>query len=226
MPASRACLKARVRRAPRRHPGAAAGHAAADFPPRLTDRLEQWALQAPERTLAARRDRGGDWIRVSYAQMLDRARAVGQALVDRGLSADRPVAILSENGLEHLTLALGAMWAGIPFVPISSAYSLISQDYGKLHHILGRITPGLVFASGAAYARAIDGDGRPRHRGGDDGIGGPRAGGDAVRRACWPRSRVPGSTRPMRAWARRPSSSSCSPPARPSCRRASSTPTA
>jgi feruloyl-CoA synthase len=126
-----------------------------DFPPRLTDRLEQWALQAPERTLAARRDRGGDWIRVSYAQMLDRARSVGQALVERGLSADRPVAILSENGLEHLSLALGAMWAGIPFVPISSAYSLISRDYGKLHHILGRITPGLVFASGPAYARAI-----------------------------------------------------------------------
>ena len=126
-----------------------------DFPPRLTDRLEQWVLQAPERTLAARRDHGGDWIRISYAQMLDRARAVGQALVERGLCADRPLAILSENSLEHLTLALGAMWAGIPYVPISTAYSLISQDYGKLRHILGRTTPGLVFASGPAYARAI-----------------------------------------------------------------------
>jgi len=127
-----------------------------DFPPRLTDRLEQWGLQAPERTVVARRDDGGDWIRISYAQMLERARSVGQALVDRGLSADRPVAILSENGLEHLTLALGAMWAGIPFTPISTAYSLVSQDYGKLRHILAQITPGLVFAAGSAYARAIE----------------------------------------------------------------------
>ncbi|MCU0774920.1 MAG: feruloyl-CoA synthase [Ideonella sp.] len=125
------------------------------YPARLTDCLEQWAQAAPERTLVARRDRGGDWRRVSYAQMLDRARRVGQALVDLGLSAERPVAILSGNDIEHLTLALGAMWAGVPYVPVSTAYSLVSQDHGKLRHILATTTPGLVFASDPAYARAI-----------------------------------------------------------------------
>jgi feruloyl-CoA synthase len=87
--------------------------------------------------------------------MLQRARAVGQALVDRGLSAERPVAILSDNDLEHLTLALGAMWAGVPWVPVSPAYSLLSQDFGKLRHILATTTPGLVFAANAAFGRAI-----------------------------------------------------------------------
>jgi feruloyl-CoA synthase len=124
-------------------------------PPRLTDCLEQWAAEAPERTFVARRDATGAWVRVSYAQMLDRARRVGQALVDLGLSAERPVAILSGNDIEHLTLALGAMWAGVPYVPVSTAYSLVSQDFGKLRHILGVCTPGLVFASDASYARAI-----------------------------------------------------------------------
>ena len=126
------------------------------YPERLTDRLEQFAREAPARTLVARRERGGDWRRIDYLEMLGRARAVGQALVDRGLSAERPVAILSGNDLEHLTLALGAMWAGIPYAPISTAYSLISQDFGRLRHILEVLTPGLVFASGPAYARAID----------------------------------------------------------------------
>ncbi|OYU93998.1 MAG: feruloyl-CoA synthase, partial [Burkholderiales bacterium PBB5] len=69
---------------------------------------------------------------------------------------ERPLAILSDNDLEYLTIALGAMWAGVPYAPVSSAYSLISQDYGKLRHILDTVTPGLVFASGAAYAKAID----------------------------------------------------------------------
>jgi feruloyl-CoA synthase len=92
---------------------------------------------------------------ITYAQMLQRAQAVGQALVDLGLSAERPVAILSGNDLEHLTLALGALWAGVPYVPVSTAYSLVSQDYGKLRHILATTTPGLVFASSAAYAKAI-----------------------------------------------------------------------
>ena len=125
------------------------------FPDRLTDALEQWAAEASDRTVAARRGPDGQWIRISYAQMLQRAQAVGQALLDLGLSVDRPLAILSENDLEHLTLALGAMWAGVPFAPVSSAYSLVSQDYGKLRHILGVVTPGLVFASDDRFAKAI-----------------------------------------------------------------------
>jgi feruloyl-CoA synthase len=126
------------------------------FPDRLTDCLEQWAQDAPDRSFVAQRaPGGGDWRHITYAQMLQRAQAVGQALLDLGLSVDRPVAILSENDLEHLTLALGAMWAGVPYVPVSSAYSLISQDFGKLRHILGTVTPGLVFAADAAYAKAM-----------------------------------------------------------------------
>ena len=125
------------------------------YPERLTDCLVQGAEAAPDRTLVARRDPDGEWIRVSYAQMLHRVQAVAQALVDRGLSVERPLAILSDNDIEHFTLALAAMWAGVPFAPVSSAYSLISQDYGKLRHILGLLTPGLVFAAGPAYAKAI-----------------------------------------------------------------------
>jgi feruloyl-CoA synthase len=129
-------------------------------PLRMSDRLAHWAAVAPDRTFVARRASseqggGGDWVRISFAQMLDRAQRIGQALVDRGLSVERPVAILSDNDLEHLSLALGAMWAGVPWVPVSPAYSLLSQDHGKLRHILGVTTPGLVFASGPAYARAI-----------------------------------------------------------------------
>ena len=98
---------------------------------------------------------GGDWRRVSYGEALRGARAIAQALLDRGLSAERPVAILSDNDIEHLLLALGAMLAGVPFAPVSPAYSLVSQDYGKLRHILGMLTPGLVFASGPQYGKAI-----------------------------------------------------------------------
>ena len=125
------------------------------YPERLTDCLEQWAEAAPERTLVARRGPDGAWIRISYASMLQRVRAVAQSLVERGLSVERPLAILSGNDLEHLTLALAAMWAGVPYAPVSPAYSLVSQDHGKLRHILGTLTPGLVFAADASYAPAI-----------------------------------------------------------------------
>jgi feruloyl-CoA synthase len=123
----------------------------------MTDRLRHWATQAPQRCLVARREGGsGAWRYVSYAQAWEAARSIAQALIDRGLSAERPVAILSENGIEHLLLGLGAMLAGVPFAPISPAYSTLSQDFGKLRHVLDALTPGLVFAGGApTYARAI-----------------------------------------------------------------------
>ncbi len=125
------------------------------YPVRLTDRFLHWAEAAPDRTLVAKRVNGGEWRRVSFAEALASARAIAQALLDAGLSVDRPLVILSDNDIEHLLLALGAMLAGVPFAPVSPAYSLLSQDFGKLRHILGLLTPGLVFASGPAYAKAI-----------------------------------------------------------------------
>ncbi|CAD6555874.1 2-succinylbenzoate--CoA ligase [Paraburkholderia hiiakae] len=128
-----------------------------DFPERVTDRLVSGARAHPDRWLVARRGADGQWQGISYAQMLERARAIGQALLERGLSAQRPVALLSGNDLEHLQVALGALWAGVPYAPISPAYSLVSSDYGKLRHALDLLNPGLVFAAdGPAFAAALD----------------------------------------------------------------------
>ena len=138
-----------------------ADQALAPYPERLTDRLVHWARERPQQTLFARRQRmadgsSGDWQHISFAQALDAARRIGQALLDRGLSAERPVLVLSENDLEHALLALGCMVAGIPWCPTSPAYSLISQDFDKLKHVVKTLTPGLVFASDAnRYARAM-----------------------------------------------------------------------
>ncbi|MPQ55876.1 feruloyl-CoA synthase [Duganella sp. FT27W] len=127
------------------------------YPPRFTDRLESGAALHPDRTVVARRGPDGEWIRISYAQMLDRARRIGQALLDLGLSADRPLVILSGNDLEHYQLALGAMYAGVPFAPVSPSYSLVATDFTKLADMLERLTPGAIYASdGAAFSRAIN----------------------------------------------------------------------
>ena len=126
------------------------------YPQRITERLLKWAGEAPDRTFVARRDASGAWRRISYRDALASARSVGQALLDRGLSAERPLMILSENDLEHAVLALAALHVGVPFVAVSPAYSLVSQDLGKLRYVLGLLTPGLVFVSDRArYAKAI-----------------------------------------------------------------------
>ena len=126
-------------------------------PARFTDRLLEGARKHPGRTLVAQRGADGEWIRLSYAEVFERARRIGQALLERGLSAERPLVILSGNDLEHFQLALGAMYAGVPYSPLSPAYSLVATDPAKLRDLIEQLTPGAIYASdGAAFARAID----------------------------------------------------------------------
>ncbi len=112
------------------------------------DWLLHWYEHAPERTFLAER-RGEGWRRLSYRDALADARRIGQALLNFGLNADKPVAILSDNSIEHALLALGAMHVGVPVAPISPAYSLLSKDFAKLKQIFDLLKPGLVFAADA-----------------------------------------------------------------------------
>ncbi len=118
--------------------------------------LVRWAAQAPDRAFLA--ERAGDgWRRLTYREALDAVRRVGQGLLDRRLDATRPVAILSENGIDHALAALGAMHVGVPAVPVSPAYSLLSQDFAKLKAIFDLVRPGLVYAADPArFAPALD----------------------------------------------------------------------
>ena len=106
---------------------------------------------------------GGGWRQITYAQLLVAARHIASALLARGLSAEKPIVILSGNSVDHALLAFGALYAGIPFCPVSPAYSLVSKDYGKLAYLMKLLTPGLVFADDAgkfadALAANVPGD--------------------------------------------------------------------
>jgi feruloyl-CoA synthase len=132
-------------------------HALGPYPERLTDRLDAWAAETPARTFLAERSPDGTWRRLTYAGARAHARSVAQALVDRRLSADRPLVILSGNSLAHAIVALAALYAGVPYAPLAPAYSLLARRYTVLRSIVDRLRPGLVFADdAAAFAPAID----------------------------------------------------------------------
>ena len=123
---------------------------------KLSEPLEHWAKAAPDRVFLGQRDAEGRWRTLSYSEVLALTKRIGAALLRRGLSPERPIAIISGNDIEHALLALAAMGVGIPYAPISAAYSLLSTDFGKLRAIIGLLTPGLVFANdGGPFARTI-----------------------------------------------------------------------
>lgn len=124
---------------------------------KLTEWLDHWAEQTPQRVFLGQRDESGNWRTITYSEMRTAARNVAQALLERPLSVDRPVSMLSPNDIEEAILQLGAMYAGIPFAPVSPAYSLVSSDFSKLRHVFRLVTPGLVYvADPGPYARAIE----------------------------------------------------------------------
>src|SRR5262245_5177414 len=62
----------------------------------VTEWLVQWSDKAPERTFLAEHGKSG-WIRMSYREAYGAVRRIAQALLERGLGPERPVAILSDN---------------------------------------------------------------------------------------------------------------------------------
>ncbi|MET0264172.1 MAG: feruloyl-CoA synthase [Duganella sp.] len=124
---------------------------------RYTEPLVRWARERPQLSYLAQRGADGEWRHLRYADALVKVRNLGQALLQRGLGPERPLLILSEADIESALLSLAAAHVGVPFVPLSPAYSLLSKDGERLRHALELLTPGMVFAADVArYGRAIE----------------------------------------------------------------------
>ncbi|PRQ06968.1 feruloyl-CoA synthase [Enhygromyxa salina] len=155
------------------------------YPRCLGDLLVANAAARPDQVFLGERTAGphSPWQTVTWAQALTRVRSLAQALIDLGAGPERPLLLLSGNSIAHALLTLAAMHVGIPAVPVSVAYSLVSRDFAKLELISQQITPGVVFveqrkpfipaleAAGLAALPLICGDASP----GSPADPGPRA---------------------------------------------------
>jgi feruloyl-CoA synthase len=119
-------------------------------------RMFRRAVEAqPDRAFLAERS-GGGWCMLSYAACRPIVDSIAAGFIERGLSAKRPVMVLSGNSVDHALLMLAAYTAGIPIAPISVAYSLQSRDHAKLKQIAALLQPGLIYvADTAAFAGAL-----------------------------------------------------------------------
>ena len=106
--------------------------------------LEHWAAKKPDEVFLAQRA-GEVWRKMTWGETRRQVHAIATSLLARGVSVEHPVAVLSDNSIEHGLLALAAMHIGVPIAPISPAYSLMSKDFAKLKKIIDLIEPRLVF---------------------------------------------------------------------------------
>ena len=125
-------------------------------PYRLTERFRHWAAVAPERILIGQKNEAGAWQTLTYSEAYHKVKAIAHALLQRKVSQEQPIAILSENSIEHALLALAALHIGVPYSSITPAYSLRSTDFEKLKYVINLLTPGLIFVQDARkYENAL-----------------------------------------------------------------------
>lgn len=127
-----------------------------EYPARVTDRLEHWAEQAPDRVFLAQREPHNRWQTITYSTALQRVQKLAAGLLINGLSPTRPLVILSGNSIEHGLLALAAMYAGVPYAPIAPAYSLGVKQFAALKHVWENLDPGMAFVqNGSQFSAAL-----------------------------------------------------------------------
>jgi feruloyl-CoA synthase len=126
------------------------------YPKHLGQSLQYWAEKDPDRCFLAERDANGEWRRISYSEALAASERIGHALLQRGHSANNPIGSLCDNCINMALLMLGAMHVGIPFIPVSPAYSLMSENFEKLKYIATTFTPTLLYVpSLGMFAKAL-----------------------------------------------------------------------
>lgn len=126
------------------------------YPERFTEYLVRWANERPDAVFLAQRDASGAWRKLSYQAFYQLIQIIAGALLHRGLSAERPLMILSGNSIEHALLTFAAMHVGVPVAPISPAYSLLDPETSRVKHAVSLLTPGLVYVEDAgAFDRAV-----------------------------------------------------------------------
>jgi feruloyl-CoA synthase len=119
------------------------------------DWLHRWAKEAPTRTFLAERY-GAGWRAVSYVEAVEQVRAIGQALLARGLNANTPVLVMSGNGVDHGLLTLAGQYVGVPVVPVAEQYSLIHGAHGRLRHAIELTRPKMAYVVDAdQYGEAL-----------------------------------------------------------------------
>jgi feruloyl-CoA synthase len=113
------------------------------------DWLEHWARQTPEKIfLGERASVEVPWTTLTYEDALRQVRSIAAWILAQGLSAERPLVVLSDNSIDHALLALAAMHVGVPVASISPAYSLMSADFDKLKSMIRLLEPGAIYVSG------------------------------------------------------------------------------
>jgi len=111
------------------------------------------ARQGDKAAIARRAPGGGDWIKVSYAQLKRDCDGFTQWLLD--LKVQGTVLLVSSNSSLFSTVTYGGWASGRPVCPASPMMVALGGDLGRLRHVVNKAKPAVIVAETAAIAAAF-----------------------------------------------------------------------
>ncbi len=119
--------------------------------------LRNAAVEFPDRAFLVKCGPEENWPELSYAEARLKTDQVSSWLLKNNYNSDTPILILSSNSFAHALLSMGAIQVGIPIVPVSPSYSLMTRDFSKLRYAAELVEAKMIFAEdGKIYGKAID----------------------------------------------------------------------
>jgi len=119
-----------------------------EIPASVVGHLYKWAEQRSDTVFLAERDPDdpGKWLTITYAQFLQQVLRLAANLRRFDLSAQRPLMLLSGNSIANALMTYAGYLLGVPVVPVSPSYSLLSTTYDKVLYIQELTAAAVVFA--------------------------------------------------------------------------------
>ena len=112
----------------------------------MLDCVDYWA-QRSSNTVCMRERAADGWSEISYKEFAAKVKNIATHLGSLDISAEKPLIIIAPNSINHALVAFAAMTIGVPVSPVSIAYALYGETFGRLHSIIDIVKPGAIHFS-------------------------------------------------------------------------------
>ena len=141
------------------------GYGLGEVPPNLATLMTEQAARNPDRPIVVEKNGAGQFEPMTYGEAHEQAMGIATYLLDQGAGVHQPVMILSGASRAHFVVQMGACYAGVPVIPVSTSYTSVEAAFPKFESVFRKTQPAFLFAENlqaieaAVFGTGIDLDG-------------------------------------------------------------------
>jgi feruloyl-CoA synthase len=122
------------------------GYGLGEVPPNLATLMTEQATKNPDRPIIVEKNAAEQFEPMTYGEAHEQAMGIATYLLDQGAGVHQPVMILSGASRAHFVVQMGACYAGVPVIPVSTSYTSVEAAFPKFESVFNKTRPAFLFA--------------------------------------------------------------------------------